>query len=233
MQTLNNVVAVDWRSGADRCYFFFKDTNTYSRFNLADNEVPEGYPTAIRSSNWNTVHSKLKDLRFGFTTTGINPAHPLDFDSDILWLFYYDGGIPMVCRYDQDDDVATNSYPVSQSIWHTLLPYFDRIVAGTWWEKSPNPRFFRFLMNDGHSLSLNLVTDKLTHEPINDSTWPGLAPYKDRIITAVQNYRTFAYSHYYIFLTNNEYLRYNIPTNRLLAGPIIVDEVSWPGLLRN
>lgn len=48
-------------------------------------------------------------------------------------------------------------------------------------------------------------------EPITESTWPGLALYKDRIITAAQNDRTFADNALYVFLTGNQYLIYNIP----------------------
>lgn len=233
MQTLKNFVAVDWRAGPDRCYFFFKDSNTYSRFDIGDNRVADGYPRTISEDNWGAIHSKLKDLRFGFTTTGINPVQYLGFDSDILWLFYCDDGVPMVCKYDQDLDRVNSRVRVEDSIWHKLLPFFDRIIAGTWWQQSPHNRLFRFLLNDGHSLDLNLVINKLTHEPITPKNWPGLSPYKHRFITAVQNDRTFAHSYFYIFLDNNEYLRYNIQTNRLLAGPITVDDVSWPGLLQD
>ena len=30
MPEAENFIAVDWRSGKDKCYFFFKDSNTYS-----------------------------------------------------------------------------------------------------------------------------------------------------------------------------------------------------------
>jgi hypothetical protein len=43
MPKLENVVAVDWRSG-DRCYFFFKDNNTYTRFDIGTNNVPQDIP---------------------------------------------------------------------------------------------------------------------------------------------------------------------------------------------
>jgi len=231
MKTLKNFAAVDWRSGKDRFYFFFKDTNTYTRFDLGDNETPKNYPRTI-NGYWGDMDAKLKNLRFGFATTGISPANYLELDSDILWLFYYEDGIPMVCKYDQDTDKVNKVYRLADSIWHRLLPYFDRIVAGTWWEQSPHPRLFRFLMNDGNCLTLNLAIDKLTQETISE-TWSGLAPYKDRIITAVQNDRTLAHNYYYIFLTDNEYLRYSVPSRQLLAGPIAIDDASWPGLLRD
>ena len=39
MPTLEQCIAVDWRAGKDRIYFFFKDTDTYARFNIGDQEV--------------------------------------------------------------------------------------------------------------------------------------------------------------------------------------------------
>jgi hypothetical protein len=53
------------------------------------------------------------------------------------------------------------------------------------------------------------------------------------MISAVQNDRSLADSYYYIFLTGNQYLRYNLMTFRLLAGPIDVNDGNWPGLLRD
>lgn len=233
MPDLKNVVAVDWRSGKDRCYFFFKDSNTYTRFDIGDNKVPEGYPTEIKAGNWGAFHSHIKNLRFGFTTTGFAPDDAGGFDDDTLWFFYYENGTPMVCKFDQDLDEVKGMYPVARTSWAPLLPYFDRIVAGTWWKLIGHSLRFRFLMNDGHSLTYDYKQRKIKHEKITSSSWPGLAPYKDRIITAVQNDRTLADSYYYIFLTKNQYIRYNIQMNRAESGPINVDDESWPGLLND
>jgi hypothetical protein len=245
MPILKNFAAVDWRAGKDKCFFFFKDSNTYSRFDIGDNRVPEGYPRHINYGNWHDFHQNARTLRFGFTTTGVESEAGGGFDQDFLWFFYYDGDTPMVCKYDQDNDQVIRNYRVANSVWHTLLPYFDRIVAGLWW-RTYSPGItgkFRFLMNDGNSLSLdwnlpqrppafNEGIHELKLEPINNRTWPGLEPYKDRIITAVQNDRTWADSYIYIFLTDNEYITYNLPGNKLEYGPKKVNDGNWPGLLR-
>ncbi len=65
----NNFVAVDWRSGKDKCYFFFKDTHTYTQFDNNDDQVPPGYPKPISSSAWGDFHQHAKNLRFGFATS--------------------------------------------------------------------------------------------------------------------------------------------------------------------
>lgn len=240
MPALKNVVAVDWRAGKDRIYFFFKDINKYSRFDIGDDQVPNGYPRDISHSNWNDFHAHAKNLRFGFTTTGAPSTLSLseftidNIDLDVAWFFYYEGDIPMVCRYDQDQDKVISMQRVKDSIWHQLLPYFDRIVAGTWWQIKHYPFLFRFLMSDGTFLNLEFVSrvPKISHHDITNESYPGLERYKNRIITAAQNDRAFGDSYYYIFLTNNEYIRYNIQENRAETRPRPVNEYL-PGLLRD
>ncbi|HEF4762585.1 TPA: hypothetical protein SAN82_005059 [Pseudomonas putida] len=245
MPELKNFVAVDWRSGKDKIYFFFKDTNKYSRFDLAENTVEAGYPMDINASNWGDFHSHAKELRFGFATTAHDSkidgfASMGELDLDVLWLFYYVSGTPTVCRFDQDLDKVLSVHRVSDSKWHALLPYFDRIIAGTWWNTSGNPHVFRFLLNDGTFLHLSLqpeaVTQKLKpiiHRQITDAVYPGLERYKYRIIGAVQNDQPLFSRYYYIFLSNNEYLRYNMNENRVDSGPRKIDDGTWPGLLRD
>lgn len=229
MPQLKNFVAIDWRSGPDRIYFFFKDSDTYSRFDLGDNEVSANYPASVDAS-WDSFGPHAKDLRFGLTTTsfGWNTSS----DEDIAWLFFYQGTTPMVCKYNQDKDKVDAFYKVSDSIWKPILPYFDKIIAGTWFQLTGHPFLFRFILNDGHYLSFNYKAKTLTYKPFGDYQLGALKPYKDRIITAAQNDRTFADSYWYIFLTDNQYLTYNIQSDRLVSGPQTINDENWPGLLR-
>lgn len=228
MPELKNFVAVDWRSGKDRIYFFFKDTNTYSRFNIGDNEVPADYPGPVPGS-WDTLND-ITNLRFGFTTTGIPRASMFFDDRDILWLFSYQDTTPMVTWYNQDTDKVMACQRVEDSMWHRLLPYFDRIIGGTWWCQNVKVDSFRFILNDGTFLSLNL-DGKIRHDTINQNNWRGLSPYKHRFITMAQNDHDSETELLYIFLTNNEYVTYDMSRGRTL-GPRKVDEGTWPGLLR-
>ncbi len=229
MTNLNNFVAIDWRSGPDRIYFFFKDTDTYSRFDLGDNSVPSNYPAAT-AGNWDNFAPYTKDLRFGLTTTsfGWNAGS----DEDIAWLFFYDGTTPMVCKFDQDSDKVAAFYKVADSVWKPILPYFDKIIAGTWFQLTGHPFLFRFILDDGHYLSFDYKAKTVKYNRFGEYQLAALKPYKDRIITAAQNDRTFADSYWYIFLTNNQYLTYNIQSDRLVAGPRTIDDGNWPGLLR-
>ncbi|KAA0974495.1 hypothetical protein [Pseudomonas sp. ANT_H12B] len=235
MPTLKNFVAVDWRSGPDRIYFFFKDTGTYTRFDIGDNKVPEGYPATV-NGNWGSFDKHVKDLRFGFTTTNIDPwgGNAPVAGHDILWLFYYEGDTPMVCRYDQNLDEVNKTLRVKDSVWQLILPYFDRIVAGTWWQVFGRPKLFKFLMDDGHYLFVDLLAkQKVFRKQITQESWRGLDNYKHRIITAAQNDHPLFDKYYYIFLTNNEYIKYDITNNRVATGPRKIDDGSWPGLLRD
>ena len=231
MQTLKNFVAADWRSGKDKIYFFFKDTNKYSRFDISSNTVENGFPADITSDSWGAVHAQLKNLRFGFTAPALGGTG--GGGDDILWLFYNTTGKPMVCKYDQNLDKPVANYLLENSIWHSLAPYFDTIVAGTWWDTFAPKNVFRFLTNDGHYIIFNYITNKTTRLPITPESWPGLSPYKNRIIGAVQNDAPLFDTYYYIFLTNNEYIRYNLKNNKAETGPIKINDGNWPGLLRD
>jgi hypothetical protein len=226
MPQLKNFVAIDWRSGKDGIHFFFKDINKYSRYSNEDEKIPEGYPSAISQGNWGDFHSHAKNLRFGFTTTSL--SYDIGgVDSDASWLFFYVGEIPTVCRYDQDADTVSYIKPLKDSIWAPLLPYFDRIVAGTWWDVTGKKFIFKFIMNDGNHLSFDYAKNQ-----ISITYWPGLERYTNRIITGVQKDRTFADNYFYVFLTNNQYLIYNLQLNRLQSGPHAVNDKTWPGLQR-
>lgn len=241
MTTLDNFIAIDWHAEKDKIYFFLKENKTYSRFDIGDNAVPRGYPRPIHG-NWGSFHLNNKDLRFGFTTTHMATESGQGPDQDTLWLFYYEDDTPMVCKYDQDRDRPIRSSRVQDSIWRPLLTYFDLIVAGTWWQRDfqGGAWVFRFLMSDGDALILKWKVNDTRYQnphlilqPIDNTTWRGLEPYKHRIITAAQNDRTLADSYYYIFLTDNEYITYNIPENRVEYGPYKVSDDTWPGLLRS
>ncbi|MCF4994871.1 hypothetical protein GIW70_01180 [Pseudomonas syringae] len=222
MPGLKNFVAVDWRSGPDRIYFFFKDTDTYSRYDIGEEKLLKGYPATVKN-HWHTFEPHARNLRFGFTTTSLGQG--LASDEDIAWLFFYNAGVPTVCKYDQDADKVVAFYNVENSIWAPLLPYFDKIVCGTWWQRLGYKFLFKFLTRDGQWLTYNYIKRKVTVAPVTG----GLERYKDRIITAAQNDRTFADSHWYFFLTENQYLTFNLQTSKLLGGPANIDG-KWPEL---
>lgn len=223
---MKNFVAVDWRDGADRIHFFFKDTNTYSRFNLGENSVGKGYPCSV-DVNWPDFGQHVKDLRFGFNTSAI------DWDGaggDLLVLFYYEGNTPAVCRYDQRTDRVLTKTTLSHTIWAPLKPYFDRIIGVMRYETVGSKYTYWVLLNDGNYLIYDAYSEKLLVKPLTGSKWAQLEKYKDRMITAVLNDQPLLNTYFYIFLTDNKYLIYDFDEYHV-SGPFIVDEGTWPGLL--
>ncbi|MBP5945214.1 MULTISPECIES: hypothetical protein [Pseudomonas] len=227
MPALDNFVAIDWRSGPDRIYFFFQDNDTYSRFDIGDNKVPEGYPGATKGS-WDAFDPYTKKLQFGFTTTSSSFENGLD--EDISWLFFYDGDTPTVCKYNQDKDKVDGFYKVADTIWAPITDYFFEIMAATW-DKSRNE--ITFLLHGARYMSFDCSEHTLTGGRLGEDRLGALFPYSNRIITAAQNDRTFADSYWYIFLTDNQYLVYNIDDDNLVSGPKDVNDGNWPGLLRD
>jgi hypothetical protein len=221
MSKLNNFVAIDWRSGPDRIYFFFKDTDQFSRYNNGDEKVPNEYPKPIKG-NWPGFDAYAKHLRFGFTQTRAG-------DKDIAWLFFYNGERPWVCAYDQDNDKADAFYDLSNSLWTPILPYFDRIVAGTWLEAIGHKYEFLFLLNDGTRLTFHTVTQKINHQA--NAILPGLAPYKDRLVTAAQIDPTFSDNLWCIFLTNDQFVVFNMQKGAVEGGVRNVSD-TFAGLTR-
>ena len=64
-------------------------------------------------------------------------------------------------------------------------------------------------------------------KPINNSNWPGLEPYKDKIIAGFKRYDRYAY----LFLSDGYYLKYDLNADELLNGyPLLVNNQLWPGL---
>ncbi|PBJ18776.1 hypothetical protein BSF44_49590 [Pseudomonas sp. ACN8] len=228
MPELKNFVATDHRSGPDRIYFFFKDTNTYSRFNLGDNKVADNHPASV-VSHWDDFDQHVKDLRFGFNTSGRN--WNLEFESDMTWFFYYDGNKPMVCKYDQHNDKVKFKKNISETDWSPLLPYFDKIIGVMWDEKAEIKHTFHILLNDGNYFIYNPWLKKASKlNPFKGSMWSKLEQYKDRMITTVLNDHPLLDTFFYIFLTKNEYLRFDV-NKRSISDPIAIDEESWPGLI--
>ncbi|MCF4994870.1 hypothetical protein GIW70_01185 [Pseudomonas syringae] len=228
MPAMKNFVAVDWRKGDDRLYFFFKDKGTYSKFPLGMNYVGPNYPASVEGS-WGDFDQHAKDLKFGFHTDAIEWG---EGGTDFMWLFYYQGTTPMVCKYSETNDNVVYKRPLSQTLWRLLGPYFDRIVGVMWLKRYYKTTQFRVLMNDGNYLDLDIRKNTVEQKSLIGSHWQKLHYYKDRLITAVQNDYPMFDNYYYIFITNNQYFRFDMDS-KWLDGPNEVDDVSWPGLLND
>jgi hypothetical protein len=222
-----NFIAVDWRTGPDRIYFFFKEKNTYARFDFEDNKVLSGYPKSV-DGHWEGLDKPAADLRFGFTTT----TRSYNGGIDTLWMFYDEGDTPSVCEISQRSDTALSKTSVAKSTWAKLLPYYYQIVGVMWAESSASKETYWFLLNNGNYLIYDLYSEHLEVLPLKDSPWAPLEEYKGRMMTAATNdYPTFD-TYFYVFLNDNQYLRYEQGAKKVF-GPYTISESTWPGLLKD
>jgi len=227
MSNNRNFVAVDWRSGADRLYFFFKNTNCYSRFDLGNNKVPSGYPCSL-TGHWKGFDQAAENLNFGFTTT----APSWNGGNDTLWLFYETDDKAFVCEFSQKSDRAISTQDLEQSRWAMLLPYFYSIVGVMWHESTSDKESYWFLLNDGHYLTYDLYSKVLKRLPLAGSPWAPLEQYKLRMMTAATNDHPTFDTYFYVFLTDNTYLKYEQGAKKVY-GPYTISDTSWPGLLKD
>ncbi|WP_236182662.1 MULTISPECIES: hypothetical protein [Pseudomonas] len=223
MTKINSLVAVDWRTGPDAIIFFFKQYEAFCRFGIGDNKV-EG-SVKLMGVDWRNLEIETKDLCFGFTTTGFGFNAP-----DSLWLFYYRDGTPWVCEYYQKQEQVKSRTTVAQSRWAKLLPWFDRIIGVMWQGTTSTTDEYWVLLKDENYLVFDTFSGELQIKPLEGSPWSEINDYyQGRMITAVLNDRSAFDRYFYIFLTDNQYLRYEQNAKELF-GPYDIDEDSWPGL---
>lgn len=227
MTIAKNFVTVDWRTGTDRLYFFFREKNTYSRFDFEDNKILSGFPKPVHGK-WEGFDKTAADLRFGFTTT----TSSWSGGTDTLWLFYDEGETPSVCEFNQKYDTTISKTSLATSKWAKLLPYYYKIVGAMWSESTAQRESYWMLLNDGNYLIYEMYSKTVEVLPLKGSPWAALEQYKDRIMTAATNNYPTLDTYFYVFLNDNQYLRYEQGAKKVF-GPYTISETSWPGLLND
>jgi hypothetical protein len=127
MPKLENVVAVDWRSG-DRCYFFFKDNNTPDL--ISEPTTYRGYPAKSTPAIGEVSHSR-KNLRFGFTTTGSLTAR-----QTVLTMTFYGSSMTTTAR---PWSVSTIRIWTKSGALNPLPKRYGRRYCRTFTASSPEP----------------------------------------------------------------------------------------------
>jgi hypothetical protein len=131
-------------------------------------------------------------------------------------------------RYNKSEDKADAGYPknISNSSWPGLDSYKNKISASLKWN---NQKGF-FFLNDGTYLRYDMnndATDAGYPKAVNNSTWPGLQGYGNKIVGAINWDETFAY----FFLNDGTFIKYNMVADASVAGyPQAVSNTTWPGL---
>jgi type 1 glutamine amidotransferase len=196
--------AFNWGNG--KAYFF--NGNQYLRYDIATDRTDPGYPKFINNENWRGLPWK----------SGIDTA--VDWNNGKVYFFKGN----QYLRYDIATDRADAGYPkfINNETWPGL-PWRDGIDAAVNWG---NGKAYFFKGNQ--YVRYDIATDRTDAgypKFINNETWPGL-PWTFGIDAAVNWGNGKAY-----FFKGNQYLRYDIATDRADAGyPKFINNETWPGL---
>ncbi|MEH0153261.1 alkaline phosphatase family protein [Limibacter armeniacum] len=131
-------------------------------------------------------------------------------------------------RYNKSNDSADAGYPkpVNSSTWPGLDSYKELISASFKWHN----QYGYFFMSDGRYLKYDMSTDQVLSgypKQVNNSTWPGLQGYGDKIVAALNWDNDKAY----FFLNDGTYISYSISNDQVDTGyPKAIDNSSWSGL---
>ncbi|WWL45027.1 hypothetical protein V5O39_03025 [Pseudomonas parakoreensis] len=211
MSITKNFVAVDWRTGPDRIYFFFPEKNSYSRFDFEDNKVLSGFPKPV-DGKWKASTRLLQtcalalprrpptgtvaSTRSGCSTT--KEQHPA-FASTA------------------NKPTRQSRKPPSPNQSGKNIALLRKIVGVMWAESTAQRESYWFLLNDGNYLIYEIYSKTLELLPLKGSPWAPLEEYKNQMMTAVTNdYPTFD-TYFYVFLNDNRYLRYEQNAKKYLA----------------
>ncbi|OZG73031.1 hypothetical protein BTA51_13845 [Hahella sp. CCB-MM4] len=131
-------------------------------------------------------------------------------------------------RYNKVLDKSDGGYPreTNDQTWPGLEAYRDQITAS--FQKDLGTSYY-FLKN-GQYINYDNIGDKVRSgypKPINNSTWPGLEPYKNQIEAALRWHNQKVY----FFLSDGDYIRYDIDKDAVDSGyPKPINDSTWPGL---
>ena len=204
--------ATSW--DAFRAYFFRNDSQ-YIRFAKALDKTDAGYPKATNDSSWPGFGNKADKLIAAFEKNTLTSYY-----------FFNDG---TYIRYNNTLDKAENGYPkvISNSTWPGLGQYATNIAAALRWKDDK----VYFFLKSGEYLRFDLSENKVDTgypKPINNDTWPGLAAYATNISAAVKWDNQKAY----IFLNNQNYVRYSITEDKVESGyPAKTNNENWKGVM--
>ncbi|MFD2567428.1 hemopexin repeat-containing protein [Pseudotenacibaculum haliotis] len=131
-------------------------------------------------------------------------------------------------RYNKTLDKVDSGYPyeTNNSSWSGLGNYRDLISAAFKWHNHKG----YFFLNDGRYLRYDMNNDSVDSgypTTITNGNWPGLEPYKNMIVAAINWNNSKAY----FFLNDGRFIRYSISSDRVDSGyPTTITNGNWPGL---
>lgn len=221
---MQNTNTVYWSSNASNNVDVYKN-NAY----VATVPASQGYFTDANNSNGSINYTLLLDGQTG--SVAYNNSQIIagldwnDFADNRAYFFRSDNSY---IRYDKLLDKSDDGYPkeVNNSTWPGLGEYKDLISAAFKWHNHKG----YFFLKDGRYLRYDMNNDSVDAgypANITNGNWPGLEPYKDKIVAAFKRNNSKAY----FFLNDGTYIRYSITNDSVDSGyPVAITNGSWPGL---
>lgn len=131
-------------------------------------------------------------------------------------------------RYNKATDQTDAGYPlaINSNNWPGLNDYKNLITAAF---KGSNDKGY-FFLNNGTYIRYDMDNDSMdSGYPLNidNSTWPGLENYGNKIVAAFKWNNSKAY----FFLNDGTYVRYNLSNDSVDSGyPKAINNSTWPGV---
>lgn len=204
--------AINWPGG--KAQFFLSD-GTYVRYDVRADRADEGYPKPVTDKTWPGLGAYGRQIIAA--TNGR--------EADKAYFFLSNGSY---LRYDVRTDQVDPGYPqrVDDRTWPGLARYATKLYGALNWRDGK----IQFFLNDGSYVRYDARAHRVEDgypKPINQSTWPGLAPYAAHLAGAINWNNGKAY----IFMDDGRYVRYDIAADRVDDGyPKPVNQQNWPGL---
>jgi hypothetical protein len=190
--------AINWPGHKAQVFF---SNGTYVRFDLDKGSVDEGYPQPVDNKTWPGLQP--------YATTIIAAC---DGAPGKAYFFVSDG---TYLRYDTKADRVDPGYPmpVNDKTWPGLGPHASMLTSVLNWKDGK----LQFFFSNGTYIRYDIAKDQADPgypQPIDDDTWPGLAPYKADLAGMINldNQKAF------MFLKTGQYLRYDIPADHVDPG---------------
>jgi hypothetical protein len=197
----------------DKIQVFVND-GTYILYDLKADRAADGYPRPVNDKTWPGLGSYARLIVAG-----------CDGSQGKSYFFLSDG---RYLRYDLGADRVDQGYPraIDNKTWPGMGPYALSLSAALNWKDGK----IQFFLKDGRYIRYDVARDHVDDgypKPITDTTWPGLAEYRNSLVGMFNR----GNGKVYMFLGNGQYVRYDISADRVDQGyPKTVDNTSWPGM---
>ncbi|MDW7549158.1 alkaline phosphatase family protein [Pseudoalteromonas sp. McH1-7] len=216
---------------ANKLFTWLDDAHAPTRV-YRNNQLLETLPAGVSQWQDSAPTSGINDYSFeqqgvyvGYRVTELNLTAAHQWHNTKSYFFSEDA---RYWRYDTLLDKTDDGYPVAvtDGNWPGLAKYAEQIQASFY--KDRNTVYY--FLSTGLYLSYDVQNDRVrTGYPkaIDNSSWPGLAEYANKITATLR----WTSDKVYFFLNDGRYLRYDLGDDSVDSGyPKAINDSTWPGV---